>query len=82
MITVYSKENCPQCVQAKQYLTLRGQEFQEIQVAYPTTVKVDGKLYIDLEEFKAKYPLVRAMPFIVDADGKEIGSFAALRDIY
>lgn len=82
MITVYSKENCPQCVQAKQYLSQKGLEFQELTVAYDTTIKQDGKIYIGRDEFIQKFPTVRAMPFIVGADGKEIGSFAALRDTY
>ena len=81
MITVYSKENCPQCVQAKQYLTLKGKEFQELQVAYPTTIRRDGKLYIDLDDFKTKFPTVRAMPFIVDENDNAIGSLAELRQI-
>ena len=32
MITVYSKNNCPYCVQAKNLLTLKGIEYQEIKI--------------------------------------------------
>ena len=32
MITVYSKNNCPFCVQAKNLLTLKGIEYQEINI--------------------------------------------------
>ncbi|CAB4129182.1 GrxC Glutaredoxin and related proteins [uncultured Caudovirales phage] len=32
MITVYSKNNCPFCVQAKNLLELKGIEFQEVKV--------------------------------------------------
>lgn len=32
MITVYSKNNCPFCVQAKNLLTLKGVEYQEVKI--------------------------------------------------
>ncbi len=32
MITVYSKNNCPFCVQAKNLLKLKGLEFQEVKI--------------------------------------------------
>ena len=32
MITVYSKNNCPYCVQAKNLLKLKGVEFEEIRI--------------------------------------------------
>jgi glutaredoxin len=32
MITVYSKNNCPYCVQAKNLLQLKGIEFNEIKI--------------------------------------------------
>jgi glutaredoxin len=32
MITVYSKNNCPFCVQAKNLLQLKGIDFQEIKI--------------------------------------------------
>jgi glutaredoxin 3 len=32
MITVYSKNNCPYCVQAKNLLKVKGVEFEEIKV--------------------------------------------------
>lgn len=83
MITVYSKENCPQCVQAKQYLVQKGLEFQELIVAYDTTTKQDGKLYIGREEFMQKFPTVRAMPYIevTDSNGttEVVGTLQNLR---
>lgn len=37
MIVVYSKENCPFCVQAKNLLKLKGVEFEEVKIdADPT----------------------------------------------
>lgn len=32
MVTVYSKNNCPFCVQAKNLLKLKGVEFQEVKI--------------------------------------------------
>lgn len=32
MITVYSKNNCPFCVQAKNLLQLKGIEFEEVKI--------------------------------------------------
>jgi glutaredoxin len=32
MLTIYSKNNCPQCDQAKMILTTHGVEFKEIRV--------------------------------------------------
>lgn len=32
MITVYSKNNCPFCVQAKNLLTLKGFEYSEVKI--------------------------------------------------
>lgn len=32
MITVYSKNNCPYCVQAKNLLKLKGIEYQEVKI--------------------------------------------------
>jgi len=32
MITVYSKNNCPKCVQAKNVLTANGREYLELNV--------------------------------------------------
>lgn len=35
MFTVYSKDNCPFCVKAKQLLTQRGHQYKEIKVSSP-----------------------------------------------
>lgn len=39
MITVYSKNNCPFCVQAKNLLKLKGLEFQEVKIDEDDTAK-------------------------------------------
>jgi glutaredoxin 3 len=39
MVTVYSKNNCPFCVQAKNLLKLKGIDFQEVKIDEDTTAK-------------------------------------------
>lgn len=51
-IVVYSKENCPACVQLKERLSKEGEPFSEV------VVGVD----MSQEDFRAKFPQVRSMP--------------------
>ncbi len=61
MLTVYSKNNCPFCVQAKNLLTLKNIPFTEIKIDEDSTAKefvlneghrtvpqiyLDGKLFV------------------------------------
>jgi len=39
MITVYSKANCPFCVQAKNLLTLKGVVYEEIRIDQDTEAR-------------------------------------------
>ena len=39
MITIYSKNNCPFCVQAKNLLKLKGVEYTEVKVDEDTTAR-------------------------------------------
>lgn len=39
MLTVYSKENCPNCVRAKNLLSLKGIKFDEIRVDIDSRAK-------------------------------------------
>lgn len=55
MLTVYTKDGCPQCDNVKALLTSKQQPFQ--------TVKIGAD--ITLDAFRAMYPTVRAVPFIV-----------------
>lgn len=58
MIKVYTKDNCPGCTQLKLKLTNDRVQFAEIKIGRDIT----------LEEFKAKFPTVRTVPFIEDTD--------------
>jgi glutaredoxin 3 len=39
MITVYSKNNCPYCVQAKNLLQLKGIEYEEVKIDESTEAR-------------------------------------------
>lgn len=39
MLTVYSKNNCPFCVQAKQLLESKGVEYTEVNIEYDTDAR-------------------------------------------
>ena len=39
MVTVYSKNNCPFCVQVKNLLKLKGIDFQEVKIDEDTNAK-------------------------------------------
>jgi glutaredoxin len=60
MITVYTKDSCPACVQLKAQLTQEGKEFTEIKIGADIT----------REDFMSKFPTVRQVPYVV-FDGTE-----------
>ena len=70
MITVYSKNNCPFCQQAKNLLTRKGVQFEEINI----DVDTDAKRFIMGEGH-------RTVPQIY-SDGKVLveGGFQGLKD--
>lgn len=57
-IVVYSKDNCPNCVIAKNLLESNGIKFRSYEI---------GK-DIDMSDFKTRYPNVRAVPFILNGE--------------
>ena len=52
---VYTKDNCPACVQLKAKLTAEGIDFVEVHL---------GK-DMSIEAFKEKFPKVRSVPYAV-----------------
>jgi glutaredoxin len=53
---LYSKPNCPACVQLKAKLTSEGVDFVEVHLGTDITI----------EAFKDKFPTVRSVPHVVD----------------
>ena len=61
MKTVYTKDACPACVTLKASLVKAGEAFKEVLIGRDIT----------REEFMAKYPTVRTVPYLVDDDKGE-----------
>lgn len=61
MKTVYTKDNCPACVTLKASLANAGEAFSEVKIGRDIT----------REEFMAKFPTVRTVPYVVDDDKGE-----------
>ena len=54
MITIYTKTDCPACLTAKAQMMSAGQEFKEVLIGRDIT----------REEFMAKFPHIRTVPYI------------------
>lgn len=71
MIKMYTKENCPSCVKAKKL-------FNKHNIVYDLyTIGVD----ISREEFIAKFPNVKTVPYIID-NNKPIGGYESAKKYY
>jgi glutaredoxin 3 len=68
-VTIYSKDNCPYCVQAKRLLEEKGKSYKEINIGRD----------IRRDDFMSLFPNVRTVPFII-IDGDEIGGFDKLTE--
>lgn len=69
---VYSKPNCPYCLKAKQLLSNKKVDYNEI---------VIGK-DIEREEFLSTFPNVKSVPFITLGNGHHIGGYSDLEKYY
>jgi glutaredoxin 3 len=67
MNKVYSKDNCPYCVKAKNLLNARGIEFTEIKIGVDIT----------RDEFLETFPSARTVPQII-LEGEHIGGYTKL----
>jgi len=67
MYTIYSKDNCGNCVRAKNLLQTKALAFEEVKLNRD----------ISLEDFSGKYPNVRSMPFILE-DKEVVGGLEQL----
>ena len=70
-IIIYTKDNCPYCVQAKNLFTNKGQQYTEM------------KIGVDLsrEDFMDIFPDVKTVPFII-IDGEKVGGYDKLIEWY
>lgn len=79
MFTVYSKPNCPFCVQAKALLTQHGKSYEEIHLDFGQALK-EGEVGIDRNDFFEQFPTQKSLPLILDASKNRIGGFTELRE--
>jgi glutaredoxin len=57
-LVVYTKDNCPACVQLKARLVSEGTSFVEVHLGRDMTI----------EDFKEKFPTVRSVPHMENVD--------------
>lgn len=76
MLTVYSKDACPNCVNAINYLVERNVEFKVLKIVAEVT---DSEKEIDRMDFIQMFPSVRTAPYIVDEEGNSYANLNALR---
>jgi glutaredoxin len=57
-LVVYTKDNCPACVQLKAKLVSEGTSFVEVHLGRDMTI----------EAFKEKFPTVRSVPYMETVD--------------
>lgn len=70
-IIIYTKDNCPYCVQAKNLFTNKGQQYTEMKIGVDLT----------REDFMGLFPDVRTMPFII-INGEKVGGYDKLIEYY
>ncbi len=70
MITVYSKNNCPFCTQAKNLLTRKGVQFEEINI----DLDADAKRFIISEGHRTVPQIYQDSAVLVE------GGFQGLKD--
>jgi glutaredoxin len=82
MFIVYSKPNCPFCVQAKGLLKFHGKEYFELMLDLGQK-KDENFNYVLLKDLEAFLPGVKSVPQIFEKTGthmKHVGGFAELRE--
>ena len=85
MFIVYSKENCPYCVQSKALLKSKGLEYLELMLDLGQAKKADIE-YVFLKDLEKLLPGVSSVPQIFERLGgaapatQHIGGFKELRE--
>lgn len=70
-VIIYTKDNCPYCVQAKNLFNTKGQHYEEMKIGVDLT----------REEFISIFPDVKTVPFII-IDGEKVGGYDRLVEYY
>jgi glutaredoxin len=72
MKTIYWKQNCPHCKNAKELMDRKGD----------TYITKEIGTEISLDDFKEAFPNVRTAPLIIESDGTIIGGYQDLVKYY
>lgn len=75
---VYWKQNCPNCVKAKDLLKSKGIPFSSVEIVTEEKDEQNHEL-IHIDVFKELYPTVRTVPVIFDNETNEIFTYETLR---
>ena len=81
MFLIYSKPNCPQCEQAKSFLSNAGEQYITINLDVGQQ-KIPGEQYISRDELLEKIPTAKTMPQIFYIGGLNetyVGGFTELK---
>jgi glutaredoxin 3 len=70
-VIIYTKDNCPYCVQAKSLLSLKDQSYTEMKIGSD----------LSREEFMEIFPNVKTVPFII-INEERIGGYDRLVEYY
>ncbi len=70
-VIIYTKENCPFCVKAKEQFSQKNQTYTEMKIGEDLT----------RENFMELFPNVRTVPYII-INGDEIGGYDKLIEWY
>lgn len=68
---IYTKDNCPYCVQAKNLFSLKGETYQEMKIGVDLT----------REDFISIFPDVKTVPFII-INEEHVGGYDKLVEYY
>ncbi len=70
-VIIYTKDNCPFCVKAKEQLSQKNQIYTEMKIGED----------LSREDFMEIFPNVRTVPFII-INGEEVGGYDKLIEWY
>lgn len=70
-IIIYTKDNCPFCVKAKEFFSQKNELYTEMKLGEDLT----------REDFMSIFPDVRTVPFII-INGEKVGGYDRLVEYY
>ena len=76
--TVYWKQDCPNCVKAKDLLKSKDIPFSSVEIVMEEKDEQNHEL-IQIDVFKGRYPTVRSVPVIIDNESEELLTYETLR---